>query len=259
MWRSASEWRPEWLLDLAPDELTERDELQWNVERQRVERVSRLLCGAITLEESRQPASPSAEAARLLCEAALAGARGRHERGEFPAALQAKLEVLRQAFPEAGVPELGAQAWEAMVVAACEGITSLAELQASPIETRWLASLPATVARLLREEVPERIRLASGRLVPVHYETGKPPWIESRLQDFFGTPVGPIICRGRVPITLHLLAPNQRAVQVTSDLANFWRQHYPPLRRELGRRYPRHSWPEDGATATPPAPHSRRS
>jgi len=249
----------EWLLDIAPDELTERDELQWNVERQRVERVSRLLCGAITLEESRQPASPSAEAARLLCEAALAGARGRHERGEFPAALQAKLEVLRQAFPEAGVPELGAQAWEAMVVAACEGITSLAELQASPIETRWLASLPATVARLLREEVPERIRLASGRLVPVHYETGKPPWIESRLQDFFGTPVGPIICRGRVPITLHLLAPNQRAVQVTSDLANFWRQHYPPLRRELGRRYPRHSWPEDGATATPPAPHSRRS
>ena len=123
------------------------------------------------------------------------------------------------------------------------------------VESRWLASLPAAVARLLREEVPERIRLAGGRVVPVNYEAGKPPWIESRLQDFFGTPTGPSICKGRVRLTLHLLAPNRRAVQVTSDLASFWRQHYPTIRRELCRRYPRHPWPEDGATATPPAPH----
>jgi ATP-dependent helicase HrpB len=249
--------RPEWLLDIAPGELTERDELQWNADRQRVERVSRLLCGAITLEESRQPAPPSAEATRLLSEAALASGQGGQQHGEAPAALQAKLEVLRQAFPEAGVPALGAEEWQAMVKAACEGITSLAELQASPIENRWLASLPAGVTRLLREEVPEKIRLASGRLVPLHYEVGKPPWIESRLQDFFGAPAGPSICRGRVLLTLHLLAPNHRAVQVTSDLANFWRQHYPSIRRELCRRYPRHPWPEDGATATPPPPTGR--
>jgi ATP-dependent helicase HrpB len=243
--------------DIAPGELTERDELQWNADRQRVERVSRLLCGAITLEESRQPALPSAEATRLLSDAALASGQGGPQRGEVPAALHAKLEVLRQAFPEAGIPALGAEEWQAMVKAACEGITSLAELQASPIENRWLASLPAGVARLLREEVPEKIRLANGRLVPLHYEVGKPPWIESRLQDFFGAPAGPSICRGRVPLTLHLLAPNHRAVQVTSDLANFWRQHYPSIRRELCRRYPRHPWPEDGATATPPAPTGR--
>jgi ATP-dependent helicase HrpB len=247
--------RPEWLLDLAPDELTDLDELQWNADRQRVERVSRLLCGAITLEESRRPAPPSAEASRLLSEAALARGQGGPQREEAPAALRAKLEILRQAFPEAGVPELGANEWQAMVGAACEGITSLAELEANPIESRWLASLPAAVARLLREEVPERIRLAGGRVVPVNYEAGKPPWIESRLQDFFGTPAGPSICKGRVRLTLHLLAPNRRAVQVTSDLASFWRQHYPTIRRELCRRYPRHPWPEDGATATPPAPH----
>jgi ATP-dependent helicase HrpB len=247
--------RPEWLLDIAPGELTERDELQWNVDRQRVERVSCLLCGAITLEESRQPAPASAEASRLLAAAVLSGGQAC---GAPPAELQAKLEILRQAFPEVGVPLLGAKEWHAMVEAGCEGITSLAELQASPLETRWLASLPGPVARLLREEMPERIRLAGGRVVPVHYETGKPPWIESRLQDFFGAPVGPTICRGRVPLTLHLLAPNHRAVQVTTDLANFWRQHYPPLRRELCRRYPRHPWPEDGATAAPPAAQVRR-
>ncbi|HEX7596604.1 MAG TPA: ATP-dependent helicase C-terminal domain-containing protein, partial [Polyangia bacterium] len=246
--------RAEWLLDLTPDELTERDELVWSAERRRVERTSRLLCGAITLEESRLPAPPSPEASRMLAESVLSSREGW---AEAPADLQAKLEVLRQAFPDMGVPTLDAEEWRAMVVQACDGICSVTELQLNPIENGWLANLPPPVARLLREEVPERVRLAGGRMVAVHYQAGQPPWIESRLQDFFGMAAGPSLCRGRVPLTLHLLAPNHRAVQVTSDLANFWRQHYPAIRRELCRRYPRHPWPEDGATATPPAPHLR--
>jgi len=83
----------------------------------------------------------------------------------------------------------------------------------------------------------------------VQYVAGQPPWIESRLQDFFGMQAGPSVCSGRVPLTLHLLAPNQRAVQVTADLAGFWERHYPSIRRELQRRYPRHAWPEDGRVA----------
>ena len=86
-----------------------------------------------------------------------------------------------------------------MLVAACEGITSLAELRANPIENRWLASLPAPVTRLPREEVPEEMRLGGGWLVPVHYQSGQAPWIESRLQDFFGMPAGPSICGGTRP------------------------------------------------------------
>ena len=70
-------------------------------------------------------------------------------------------------------------------------------------------------------------------------------------QDFAGVPA---VGAGRVALTVHLLAPNGRAVQVTRDLAGFWTQHYPALRRQLSRRYPRHAWPEDGATAKPPPP-----
>ena len=248
---------PEWLLDIAPGELSEREELVWNPDRGRVERVSGLLCGVLVLEESRQPAPPSAEASRLLAEAVLGAGRTGAAWAEVPELLQAKLEILRQAFPAAGVPVLDAQTWRALVAEACEGISSLGELQAYPIEERWIAKLPAELARLLREEVPERVRLAGGRVVAVHYQAGQPPWIESRLQDFFGMAAGPTICKGRVPLTLHLLAPNHRAVQVTRDLSSFWRQHYPAIRRELCRRYPRHPWPEDGSTATPPAPHGR--
>ena len=61
-----------------------------------------------------------------------------------------------------------------------------------------------------------------------------------------------------MPLTLHLLAPNQRAVQVTTDLAGFWQRHYSSVRRELMRRYPRHAWPEDGQSATPPPPLKKR-
>jgi ATP-dependent helicase HrpB len=65
------------------------------------------------------------------------------------------------------------------------------------------------------------------------------------LQDFFGMTEGPRIAGGRVPLVLHLLAPNQRPVQVTTDLAGFWRRTYPQVRRELSRKYPRHAWPEN--------------
>ena len=91
-------------------------------------------------------------------------------------------------------------------------------------------------------------------MAKVRYEPGKSPVVSSRLQDFFGTRTVPAVAAGRVPLTVHLLAPNGRAVQVTRDLAGFWTQHYPALRRQLSRRYPRHPWPEDGATAKPPPP-----
>jgi len=101
------------------------------------------------------------------------------------------------------------------------------------------------------------VTLPGGRTTRIHYEAGKPPWVESRLQDFFGMAAGPAAAGGRVPLVLHLLAPNQRAVQVTTDLAGFWDRHYPGIRRELMRRYPRHAWPEDPRTAAPPAPRRR--
>jgi ATP-dependent helicase HrpB len=194
-----------------------------------------------------------------LAEAALAEQAGQLASSAVSAAdLQVKLALLHGAFPEQNVPVLDADSVRTLLSAACEGLVSMAELRATPMAERLRSSLPRATVELLRTETPDRLRLPGGREVTVHYEAGKPPWIESRLQDFFGMRAGPAVCRGRVPLTLHLLAPNHRAVQVTADLAGFWRNHYPALRRELGRRYPRHAWPEDGATAAPPAPKPRR-
>ena len=251
--------KPEWLLDMAPEGLSETEELEWNGETQRVESLSRLCYGAVVLDATRRGAKPSAEASRLLADAASATQAGSSVLAAGSAtALKAKLELLRSAFPEQDVPELDQATVRDMVVAACDGLTSMAEFLAVPVAERLHQGLPHQVAELLRSETPDRIRLPGGRQVAVNYEAGKPPWVESRLQDFFGMSISPALCRGRVPLTLHLLAPNHRAVQVTSDLAGFWRNHYPAIRRELCRRYPRHAWPEAGATATPPAPKPRR-
>jgi ATP-dependent helicase HrpB len=134
------------------------------------------------------------------------------------------------------------------------GRRSLAEVREADLASELLAALSPESARLLARELPERVTLPGGRSVPVHYLSGQPPWIASRLQDFFGMREGPALARGRVPLVLHLLAPNQRAVLVTQDLAGFWSRHYPSVRRELGRRYPRHAWPEDPLHASPPPP-----
>jgi ATP-dependent helicase HrpB len=121
----------------------------------------------------------------------------------------------------------------ATLVSLCRGRISFAEI------TDLLAALRPPRIDLL---APARLKLPGGRDVSVHYEAGKPPWIESRLQDFFGVRETPRI--GETPVVVHLLAPNRRPVQVTSDLAGFWERLYPQVRRELSRRYPKHKWPE---------------
>ena len=108
-----------------------------------------------------------------------------------------------------------------------------------------IAALRTRIPALARldEIAPARLRLPGGRQVRVHYESGKPPWIASRLQDFFGMRATPVI--GGVPVVIQLLAPSQRPVQTTTDLEGFWERLYPQVRRELSRKYPRHAWPEN--------------
>jgi ATP-dependent helicase HrpB len=125
----------------------------------------------------------------------------------------------------------------------CGGLRSFAELKNAGKDFLFLLEQKVD-ARRLRETAPVSVRLQNGRSTKVHYEPGKPPWIASRLQDFFGMSDTPRLGPDRVPVVAHLLAPNHRAVQTTSDLAGFWERLYPQVRRELMRRYPKHQWPE---------------
>ena len=257
--RIASAVTVEMLLDLFPESLRYDEEVAWNAQAERVDGVERLLYRGLVLEESRAARLDPERAAAVLTEAALArGARAFAAEGALDQVL-ARLAFAARAFPEAGLAAPGEEELRAALRDLCAGRRSFAELREADLTGAMLARLSPEKRALLERMAPERIALPGGRSLRVHYGAGdEAPHVESRLQDFFGLARGPSVAGGRVPLVLHLLAPNQRAVQVTTDLAGFWERHYPALRRELMRRYPRHAWPEDPLHAQPPPPRGRR-
>jgi ATP-dependent helicase HrpB len=238
--RLASGIEPDWLVDLFPERIRETARVEWNRAAGRAESVSALMFGEIAIEESRGPADPE-QAAALLAAKAI-------ESGVTPEEVEAFRERVRFAAAHGNVSELGDEAVEAALRSLASGVRSLGELEAAARDGGLLRALeqqmPAGERRLIEEIAPERIRLAGGRQVRVHYEPGQPPWIASRLQDFFGMRETPRVARGAVPVVVRLLAPNQRPVQMTTDLGGFWERLYPQVRKELSRRYPKHAWPE---------------
>jgi ATP-dependent helicase HrpB len=247
--RLASAIEPEWLLDLFAERIRETSHVEWNAQTERVETVERLIYEELTLDESRTSVGGSEAVTKVLAEAALSAGFEELIDREAASGFLARVEVARRACPELDLPGLDEEDVRASFLTLCEGRSSFAELREA---ARAGGLLQALRARLSREQAsslarltPERARLARGRMVRINYERHKSPWIASRLQDFFGMKEAPRIAGGRVPLVLHLLAPNNRAVQVTTDLDGFWTRHYPALRRELGRRYPRHAWPEN--------------
>ena len=225
---------PDWLIDLFPERIRDRNGAVWNKAAERVEAVSGMLYDDLVIAETRGGVPDPEEAARLLMEN---GAERLIDRED----LEGFLTRVAFAAEHSSVQRLTEEDVREAVRELCRGATRLSEIRGASIKGILAAKVNT---RLLNEIAPERLRLPGGRQTTVNYEAGKPPWVASRLQDFFGMREGPRVANGKVPLVLHLLAPNQRAVQTTSDLAGFWERLYPQVRKELGRRYPRHKWPE---------------
>ncbi len=255
---SAAAIDPEWLVDLYPGSIEEREELRFDSERGRVIGRSELRYGGLVLDASDLRKLP-AKAYEVLAEAALAAGPERFvDDPKTLADLCARTTFAATLDPT--IPVLGDAAARALLAELCEGLTSFAELRRADLMSHLYGRLRSAVGDRLDRLAPTHVHLPSGRKAPITYslDPSEGPSIASRLQDFFGSAEGPRIAGGRVPLVLHLLAPNRRDVQVTTDLAGFWERHYPTLRRALMRRYPRHAWPEDPRSASPPKPRPPR-
>ena len=103
----------------------------------------------------------------------------------------------------------------------------------------WLSSAQQA---LVEKHAPERLALSEDRSPKVTYVADGPPFVALRIQQLYNVTRTPCIAMGRVPVLLHILAPNMRAVQITQDLAGFWRDHYPRIKSEMQRKYPKHEW-----------------
>jgi len=252
--RLASAIQPEWLIDLFADDLREVIEATWNPQHERAEVAERMLYDQLVIDERRSHTARGPEVTKVLAEAALEVGWQKFADEEAVTKFMARVQFIAEHFPEAAMPVFDESDVNAALAELCHGLRSFAELRQAAARGALINVLQAKLngkqSRLLTQMAPETVIIAGRRNLRVNYEPGKTPWIASRLQDFFGMSDGPRIAAGRVPLVLHLLAPNQRPVQVTTDLAGFWQRTYPQVRRELSRRYPRHQWPEDPTIAT---------
>ncbi len=164
-------------------------------------------------------------------------------------AFRTRVRCLRTWAPELNLPAFEAADLADALEALCRGRRSLADVRTGPWLDVLRGSLSYQQLQAVEAEAPERIEVPSGSHIALAYEEGRPPVLAARIQEMFGLTETPRVARGRVKVLLHLLAPNYRPQQVTDDLASFWANGYPMVRKELRARYPKHSWPEDPLTA----------
>lgn len=210
--------------------------------------------GAIVLDARRiDRPDPALIAAALMAEV-VRGGLDVLPWGERAAGLRARVAFLRGFEPETW-PDLSDAAlmarrheWLAPLLS---GRRRLADLEDGELEAALRALIPWDLQRRLDAEAPERFEAPTGSRVRIDYAAEGGPRVEVRVQELFGLTVHPSLAGGRAPLTLALLSPARRPVQVTRDLPGFWKGSWAAVRAQMRGRYPKHPWPEDPAAAPP--------
>jgi ATP-dependent helicase HrpB len=196
----------------------------------------------LALYAKRVEPPPAAPAARLLAEEVIAG---RLELKDWDHAVDQwilRLNCLARWCPELGLPPLTEEDRHHLIEQICHGALSGKELKDRPVKPVVKSWLSGAQQQLLDKHAPERLELPNGRQPKVSYAATAPPHIALRIQELYDVNATPKIAMGRVPVLVHILAPSMRPVQITQDLAGFWREHYPRIKQELQRKYPKHQW-----------------
>ncbi len=162
-----------------------------------------------------------------------------------------RIRSLAEWMPELDLPRFEDEELVALLPELCAGRRSFAELRRADLLSALRSRLDHQQWRALEQWAPARIRIPTGRMARLEYEPGKQPVLAARIQELFGLTDTPHVAAGRVSVVVHLLAPNNRPQQVTTDLRGFWERGYPEVRKELRARYPKHAWPEDPRDAQP--------
>ncbi len=230
--RAACPIEADWLLELFPQSVESVERYTWNRQTERVEEESAMLFHGLVLDRTVNPRPQSAGAAAALAGKVREAGWRKFLDVEATEALLARVDFAK--WPE---PDLAS-----ILSALCEGRNGFDQVREAVTGGEWDYRLREVLDLDALERIaPERVKIPGGRTVRVHYTRNQVPWIESRLQDFWGMTETPKV--GGVPVLVHLLAPNKRPVQMTQDLASFWQKLYPELRTQLSRRYPKHTWP----------------
>jgi ATP-dependent helicase HrpB len=255
--RQASAVERDWL---PAEQVTVSTEVSFDSEMEHVSARRRVRFQDLVIEESPASLPGSQRVAEVLSAAAVEHLDRVLPAAESPASMfLTRVRCLHQWLPELQLPLFDESFLREVLKWLCQDRRSFADLRAAP----WLEALHGRLSHVQRQaverEAPERLLVPSGSRIALHYEVGRAPVLAVRIQELFGLRDTPRVAGGRVRVLLHLLAPNYRPQQVTDDLASFWTNTYPQVRKELRARYPKHAWPEDPWTATPQQRPRRKS
>lgn len=230
--------------------------VRWNTAKRAVEAFEERRFAALVLSR-RQVAVTAADAVPALLAAVRDGGLSLLPWSDHARELRQRVLALRRWCPELGLPDLSDSALlanlEQWLAPYLEGKSRLDALRTDDLSQALAGMLDYDQRRALDAQAPVSLRVPSGNERRIEYAEGQPPVLAVKLQELFGLADTPRIAQDRVPLTLHLLSPAQRPIQVTQDLKGFWERTYPEVRKELKGRYPRHPWPDDPWTAAPTA------
>ncbi len=249
---AAAEMAEAEVLEIASREIVSKTEIAFDSERLalRARRLSRL--GAITLSEQNLPVEPGADAARVLADGIAAMGIDRLPWTSAQKQLRDRVAFLRAAegeeWPDLSDPALAANPAETLAPF-LEARTSVAAITSDDLDRILAARLPWNLKHRLEQEAPTHFATPTGSSLPIDYAAAGGPTLSVRVQELYGLSQHPAIARGRLPLTLVLLSPAKRPIQITRDLPGFWRGSWAAVRTEMRGRYPKHLWPEDPASA----------
>lgn len=246
--------------------MKEAVELEWNTDTKSLNAARTRRLGSIVLSKKSIPAS--SELIAQPCRAAALAAALRKEPfdslpwSENERSLLTRIAFLRRAlgdeWPDLSEETMKATLEQWLVPFLNEKNTSLESLRGDTLRNAVENLVDYRKRRMLDALAPERIEVPSGSRIRVNYET-EPPRLSVRLQEIFGMTESPRVADGRVAVVMDILSPAMRTVQVTGDLAGFWRESYHLVRKEMRGRYPKHDWPEDPLQAQPHRGRTKKS
>lgn len=233
------------------DAITVRTEVRWDDDMSRVRAHTRTMLGAILLDEVPVRDVPPRAVREALLEAIRR--RGVASLPWSPPSARLRERLAFMHAHDASWPDVSDAALlpslDTWLGPSLEGVDRLSQLEGDRLREALLALLDWSQRAALDVLAPTHVEVPSGSRIAVDYTEASAPVLAVKLQEVFGWTRTPMLLNERVPLTLHLLSPAQRPVQVTRDLAGFWREGYFAVRKELRGRYPRHPWPDDPLSA----------
>lgn len=238
----ATEIEEAWLHELFPEDFSDTtdyffDSTQNRVVVRRAKRFRDLL-----LENQDRDAEPGPAAASCLAGQVLAGELRLNGWDDAVEQWIHRVNFLARLLPEQGVPSLGDEERHHIILLVCDEATCYRDIKDAPVLPHARSLLTHAQQQLVEKHAPERFQLPGGRRAKITYSESAEPFLAARIQDLYGVNDDIKIAMGRHALTLHILAPSHRPVQITKSLRSFWAEAYPKLKQQLQRQYPKHEW-----------------